>query len=236
MAIWFERACGPCGIPLALVYLELVVALSLLATILHFRSLKKTREELAAVQLYFLAFFILLLVAPIILTILTSNRPASLLSFFGWTFGQSGWGLAITAAGLPLTVLAGFIGSRDIPMQSMYPLAKAACADIWTFARYEISYIILYYLPWEFLFRGVLFLPLVPAIGLIPALAIETTVSTLFHIGHPNTEVFASVGAGLAFGAIACITGSFFYTFILHAATGVATDTFLFLHRRPAKP
>jgi membrane protease YdiL (CAAX protease family) len=144
--------------------------------------------------------------------------------------------LALTAVGLPLTILAGFIGSRDPALQKMYPFAKAACADGRTFAGYELSYLILYYLPWESVFRGVLFLPFVPAVGLVPALAVQTAVSTLLHIGHPDSEVFAAAGAGLAFGLVAYFTGSFFYPLVLHAATGIATDTFLFLRRRQWKP
>ncbi len=137
----------------------------------------------------------------------------------------------LTAAGLPFALLAGFIGSRDPEMRKMYPFAKAACADRRTFAGYELSYLVLYYLPWESVFRGVLFLPLVPAVGLLPALAVQTIVSTLLHIGHPDSEVFGAAGAGLAFGLVADFTGSFFYPLILHAATGIATDTFLFLRR-----
>ena len=132
--------------------------------------------------------------------------------------------------------LAGFIGSRNPEMQKIYPFAKAVCAGARTFAGYELSYLFLYYLPWEFVFRGVLFLPLVPAIGLIPALAVQTAISTLLHIGHPDTEVFAAAGAGLIFGALAWATGSFFYPLILHAATGIATDTFLYLRRRRGSP
>jgi membrane protease YdiL (CAAX protease family) len=121
-------------------------------------------------------------------------------------------------------------------MQKMYPFAKAAGGSVRIFVGYELSYLFLYYLPWEFVFRGVLFLPLVPAVGLVPALAIQTVISTLLHIGHPDTEIFAAAGAGLVFGAIAYATGSFLYTFILHAATGIATDTFLFLRRRRGNP
>jgi len=236
MAGWLERAAGPGGTPVALVYLELLLALTLLVTILHFRGLRKTREELAAVRLYFLAFFVLLLAVPCVMTVLLSAGPRQALAFFGWTFGRAGLGFALTAAGLPLAVLAGFIGSRDPQMKKMYPFAKAACADARTFAGYELSYLLLYYLPWEFAFRGVLFLPLVPAVGLIPALAIQTTISTLLHFGHPDKEVLAAVGAGLAFGLLAYFTGSFFYPLVLHAATGIATDTFLFLRRRREKP
>ncbi|MGZ5424289.1 MAG: CPBP family glutamic-type intramembrane protease, partial [Candidatus Aminicenantales bacterium] len=136
--------------------------------------------------------------------------------------------------GLPLAILAGFIGSRDPALQKMYPFAKTACADRRMFAGYELSYVVLYYLPWESVFRGVLFLPLVPAIGLIPALAVQTVISTLLHIGHPDSEILAAAGAGLAFGLIAFFTGSFVYPLILHASAGVSTDTFLFLRSRKA--
>lgn len=236
MAAWLERAAGPGGLPLALVYLELVLALTFLTTGLHFRALRKTRDELTAVRRYFLAFFVLLLAVPCSIVLLASSGPWATLASFGWTFGRAGRGSALAAIGLPVAILAGFIGSRDPEMRKMYPLAKAACAGARTFVGYELSYLFLYYLPWEFVFRGVLFLPLVPAIGLVPALAVQTAISTLLHIGHPDTEVFAAAGAGLVFGVIAYATGSFLYTFILHAATGIATDTFLYLGRRRGSP
>jgi membrane protease YdiL (CAAX protease family) len=232
---WLEKAAGP-SVPLALICVELALALTLLASVLHFRSLRKTRDELAAVRLYFLFFFVLLLLAPCLLVFLTSADPASTLGSFGATFGRAGRGFALTAIGLPLALLAGFIGSRDPEMKKMYPFAKAACAGARTFAGYELSYFVLYYLPWEFVFRGALFLPLIPAIGLIPALAVQTTISTLLHIGHPDTEIFAAAGAGIVFGLIAWTTGSFLYTLVLHAATGIATDTFLFLRRGQGNP
>jgi membrane protease YdiL (CAAX protease family) len=236
VAGWLERAAGAGGPSLALIYLELILALTLLASVLHFRSLRKKRDELKAVRAYFLAFFSLLLALPCVLIILTSGRPLDTLSSFGWTLGRTGLGSALILAGLPLAVLAGFIGSRDPAMQKMYPFAKAACAGARTFAGYELSYFVLYYLPWEFVFRGALFLPLIPAIGLIPALAVQTTISTLLHIGHPDTEIFAAAGAGIVFGLIAWTTGSFLYTLVLHAATGIATDTFLFLRRGQGNP
>lgn len=236
MATWLERAAGPGGLPLALIYLELILALTLLTTGLHFRSLRKKRDELAAVRQYFLAFFVLLLAVPCFLVFLTSSGPWAALASFGWTFGRNSLGFSLAGAGLPLAVLAGFIGSRDPEMTKMYPFAKAACGSVRTFVGYELSYLFLYYLPWEFVFRGVLFLPLVPAVGLIPALAVQTVISTLLHIGHPDTEVFAAAGAGLVFGVIAYATGSFFTTFVLHAATGIATDTFLFLRRGQRNP
>jgi hypothetical protein len=218
---------------MALIYLELALALTLLATVLHFRSLRKTRSESAAVRLYFVAFFILLLAVPLAVTVLSAARPREALASFGWTFGRAGLGVALTLASLPLTILAARSGSKDPAMQKMYPLAKAACADSRAFVRYELSYLFLYYLPWESVFRGLIFLPLVPVVGLVPALALQTAVSTLLHVGHPKKEILAAAVAGPGFGLVAYFTGSFFYTLFLHAAAGIATDTFLFRRRHP---
>jgi membrane protease YdiL (CAAX protease family) len=236
VAGWLEQAAGPGGPAPALVWLEIAVALALLGTVLHFRRLRATRRDLGAVRLYFLAFFTLLLVLPCLIVALAADKPLATLASFGWTFGRAGLGWALTLAGLPLAVLAGYMGSRDPGLARTYPFAKEACATPRTFAGYELSYAILYYLPWESVFRGALFLPLVPAIGLVPALALQTALSTLLHIGHPDSEVFAAAGAGLAFGLIAFFTGSFLYTFVLHASTGIATDTFLCLRRRRSEP
>jgi len=233
---WLERAAGPGGPALALCALELVLALTLLATVLHFRRLREGRDELKAVRVYFLAFFLLLLALPCLIILLAADRPLETLAACGWTFGRAGLGATLALAGLPLAVLAGFIGSRDPSMRKMYPFAKAACGGPRTFAGYELSYFAFYYLPWESVFRGLLFLPLVPAIGLVPALALQTIISTLLHIGHPDPEVFAAAGAGLVFGLVAYVTGSFFYPLVLHAATGIATDTFLFVRRRKGSP
>jgi membrane protease YdiL (CAAX protease family) len=236
MAAWIESAFGAAGRTTGLVYLELALAFALLATVLHFRRRRGTRDELKAVLAYFASFFALVLAAPVLIVVLTAARPAPALSTFGWTFGRAGLGALLTLGGLPLVVLAAWAGSRDPAMQTMYPLAKAACDGPGRFAGYELAYLGLYYLPWESAFRGALFLPLVPAIGLVPALAIQTGISTLLHIGHPEAEIFAAAGAGLAFGLIAYATGSFFYPLVLHAATGIATDTFLFARRRRRLP
>lgn len=224
MAGWLER----------LVYAEVLAGLILIATVFHFRRAKGTDRETPAVRRYFLAFFTLLLALPGLTVVLTAARPGATLASFGWTFGKAGLGAVLAAAGLPLAVLAGANASRDPSMRDMYPLDKAACAEARAFVRYELAYLVLYYLPWEFVFRGVLFLPLVPVLGLVPALAGQTTLSTLLHLGHPGKEILAAAGAGIAFGLIAYLTGSFLYPLVLHAATGVATDTFLFVRGRRA--
>lgn len=236
MAAWLERALGPAGPSLALVYAELSFAFVLLATWLHFRRARGTAGETRAVGRYFLSFFCLVLVLPVALVLLTAGRPLMALAESGWTFGRWGLGLMLTLAGLPVAVLAGRVGSQDPAMQRMYPFAKAACAGPGAFAAYELAYVGFYYVPWESAFRGILFLPLVPVIGLVPALAVQTVVSTLLHLGHPSSEIAAAAGVGVVFGLLAYFTGSFLYPLVLHASAGISTDTFLFLRRREGQP
>ncbi len=231
MELWLEQAAGS-GLATALITVEVSLALTLLATVLHFRRLRRVRRDLEAVLLYFVFFFALLFAIPCLITALAAPQPAVLLSSFGLTLGRTRLGLLILAAGIPVAIVSGLIGSRDPEMQRLYPFSKKACANLATFLLYESSYFIFYYLAWEFAFRGLLFFSFIPAIGLLPALAVQTIVSTLYHIGHPDSEVFAAFGAGFAFGLIAYATHSILYTTVLHAAAGISTDTFLYFRTR----
>ncbi|MBN2346645.1 MAG: CPBP family intramembrane metalloprotease [Candidatus Aminicenantes bacterium] len=210
-----------------LLYPYLVVAFALMVTVLHHRALRRGRPELRAVLLYFLAFALLFLALPLLIVYLCAGDAAAFLRAAGLAPGRVGRGLALTAAALPFCLLAAFVGSRHPGMRAQYPLAKEACRVPAVFIVYEAAYLFLYYLPWEFLYRGLLFLALVPVLGLLPALALQTVVSTLHHAGHPDVEIWAAGGAGLVFGMVAWVTASFLYTAIIHAVAGIATDTLL---------
>lgn len=217
-------------------YLYLALAFPFMMTVFHFRTLLGKRGDYRAIMLYFAAFFTAFLALPVLIVLVAAPGPRDFLWFVGLTPGHIGTGLLLVALTVPVTLAVGFIGSRDPAMQALYPFSKEACAGPWKFVRYEIAYLILYYMPWEFVFRGLLFFPLVPLIGLIPALALQTVISTLYHFGHPPTEIFAAVGAGFIFGLVAYATGSIFYTALIHAEVGIATDAFLYFRRsRPER-
>ncbi len=209
-------------------YVYLALAFALMITVLNYRTFLKKRGDFRSVLLYFAAFFLAFMAVPVSIIVVLSPAPLDFLHSVGLTLGRSGRGLLITAASAPLALLAAFIGSHDPVMKEQYPFSKEACASTKKFILYEACYLVLYYLPWEFLFRGVLFFPLVPAIGLVPALGLQTIVSTLYHFGHPDSEVYAALGSGLVFGFIAHMTGSFIYTVVIHAMAGIANDYFLY--------
>lgn len=195
----------------------------------------RTGRDLPAYLLYFAAFFFFFCLAPCVLIIFVRGETSGSLASIGLGLGNIGRGLPLTAVGVPVAILAGLIGSRDPALRDFYPFSKEALRSRRSFLSFELAYVLFYYTAWEFLYRGILFFPLIPAIGLVPALAVETLLSTLYHIGHPPAEILAAVGAGVIFGLVAFWTGSFFYTVLLHAAVGVSTDTSIYLRTRRAK-
>jgi len=224
MAISVETAAWP-GILLAWE----AVALTLLQTVFgRKRFLRISRDDLQAARRYFLSVFVLGLAVPLAAVFLLAAEPAEVLGGLGLRAGRWKLGLILSAAALPVGWILGKIGSSDPVMRAFYPFSKKAMADQPTFFGYEASYFLFYYTAWEFVFRGVLFFPLAASTGLLPALAVSTAASTLFHIGHPETEIFAALGGGFIFGLIAWQTGSFLYLIFIHAALGIMTDAHLF--------
>jgi membrane protease YdiL (CAAX protease family) len=220
----------------AIVLAYLCLAYAVVLGFFHPLHRRKVAGDFKAYLLYFAAFFFFFFLMPCLLLIFIRGETLGSLEAIGLGWGNLGRGLPLTAVGVPVAILAGWVGSRDPALGNFYPFSREALRSGRSFAAYELAYVLLYYTAWEFLYRGILFFPMIPAIGLVPALAVETLLSTLYHIGHPRSEILAAAGAGVIFGLIAYWTGSFFYTALLHAAVGVSTDTFLFqrFHRGKA--
>lgn len=222
----------------AVLYVYLSAAFALMISVFHHRRLLKKSGDYRATLRYFALFFVMFFALPVLIILLASAEPGAFLASRGLTFGRSRKGFLFMGSSVPVALIAAFIGSRNPVMEAQYPFSKEACSNPKRFVFYEICYLVLYYLPWEFLYRGVLFFPLIPAIGLVPALAVQTLISTLHHFGHPDSEIFAALGAGFIFGLIAYATGSFLYTVFIHALVGIGNDTFLYLRypRRRQRP
>jgi uncharacterized protein len=112
-------------------------------------------------------------------------------------------------------------------IQSEYPMARLLLKDTRLFIPYELAYILLYYLAWEFFFRGFLLFGLAKDFGATNAILIQTISSCLIHLGKPESETLGSIAVGIVFGIIAIRTQSFIYVWILHFSIGVLTDFFV---------
>jgi membrane protease YdiL (CAAX protease family) len=217
-------------------YAYLALAFTLLLTVFSRRRLSVGHDEFKATLLYFAFFFLLLFALPLSVLLLADRAAPDFLAGIGLRIGNWRLGLLLVAAALPLAWLGSLVGGRDRRLSEFYPMARSACRGGKRLALYESAYFFLYYLPWEFVFRGLLFFPLVATVGLLPALAVQTMLSTLYHIGHPDSEIAASLAAGFLFGLIAFHTRSILYTTAIHGLFGMATDVASCLRRRRPRP
>jgi membrane protease YdiL (CAAX protease family) len=208
---------------------------ALISSFFHYRNLlKKHRDDFGAFIRYFVYFFVLLFAIPFVFILFFFAQPFDILKSFGLQLGNSNLGGLIILIGIPLTVVLTYISTKDPALKEQYPFSKGACQNPKKFILYELSYLIFYYIAWEFTFRGVLLFTLIGLMGenstgIIAAIMIQSIIATVYHLGHPHIEIFGALLGSVIFGIIAYSTHSILYTIFLHALIGILNDTFIYL-------
>lgn len=179
-------------------------------------------------------------VLPLALSLVTRG---SFTRSYGLRLGDVRAGAATAAVLLVLMAAAIFIASRTNTFSHHYPLARHGAYTLrfgdrqavsrGLFALYEAGYF-LYFLAWEFFFRGWILNGLLPRFGR-GAIAIQMVLFALMHLGKPELEALGSIVAGIALGILALRTRSFWYGAFLHGALAVFMDIlvawrYLFAH------
>ncbi|MGA2381660.1 MAG: CPBP family intramembrane glutamic endopeptidase [Spirochaetia bacterium] len=216
--------------PYASLFCCIGVAFVLLSSVLNVHSLKRNAvHDYGPVMLYFASFFVLMFLFPMALVLVEGPR----VGMYPWTLGMrlGDWrtGLTFVVVTLPLLALSLALGSKDPELRRAYPFSKEALERPGRFALYEFAYVAFYYLGWEFAFRGVMLFGLLAFLphtipGIAVAIMVQTFLSTIYHIGHPHSEVFGAFILGLAAGAATVVTGSILYGLFYHALAGVLND------------
>lgn len=228
--------------PYVALFSILAVAFTFLSTFLSHRRLKKRfASDLPALLLYFAFFFLLLFLVPLVF-LLAAGGPAGLTpAALGLRLGNWKLGLLCCAVAVPLVLITLSNSARDPVIRAWYPFSKDATLGPGRFVLYEAAYVLLYYLAWDFVFRGLVQFSLVHLLphglgGTIVAIMAQTLLSTLYHLGHPDAEIWGAFAVGIIFGIITAMTGSFLYAFVIHAVIGVANDVYITrLNRRGAR-
>lgn len=140
-----------------------------------------------------------------------------------WKFGLKA-ALVLYLLFLPFLVMVSF----EATFQAKYPLFDDASRSWLHFLLYEGSYAV-YFIGWEFIFRGFLLFGLKPAIGFY-AVFVQTIPFAILHFGKPQLETLAAVFAGILLGYVALRARSFWYCWLLHAAVAVTNDVLAILH------
>ncbi|MCK5035077.1 MAG: CPBP family intramembrane metalloprotease [Candidatus Sabulitectum sp.] len=181
--------------------------------------------DVYAYLLEYLSFFLLMLLAPLLIA-MVSGRSSVLHSLFSFRGQRKNllWALFAIAV---IVVPSAYHASTLPSVQAEYPLPGSLMQDQQPLIAYFLGLFFLYYLPWEFFFRGFLLFGLKEKYGTMPAILIQTISSCLVHIGKPTPEIIGSIPFGIIFGIIAIRTKNIWIVVLLHAALGIFTDLFI---------
>jgi membrane protease YdiL (CAAX protease family) len=210
------------------------IGFAIISSFFHYRNLlKKQPDDFKAIIQYFLSFFVLLFAIPFVFILLSFPQPLETIRGLGLQFGDYKLGMVIILIGIPITAVLVYISTKDPAIKDQYPFSKKACENPRKFVLYEISYLIFYYLAWEFTFRGVFLFMLIELMGesstgIIVAILIQTIIATVFHLGHPHIEIIGAFFGSIIFGIIAFATQSILFTIFLHALIGILNDTVIY--------
>lgn len=147
---------------------------------------------------------------------------------FGLRRGDQIWGFkAVFVLFLPV---AGFMvltlltdGARLPTFHSFYPQIPGVSASPWLFLL-NISVMFIYYLGFEFFYRGFMLFGLRDKFGPVAAILIQTIPSVIIHFNKPDGELFSSIAGEILFGMLALKTGSIYYGLLIHFLLGVSIE------------
>jgi membrane protease YdiL (CAAX protease family) len=180
-----------------------------------------TRSPLAP-NTHFAVAALLLGVLPVLVAMMFGLSPRAL----GLGIGDWRAGLKWVGFGVPVAILAGWVGAGTPGVQLVYPLDGELTRAPGVFVPHAL-FQFLYFAAWEVLFRGVLLFGLRDRFGDQPANLLQTALSVLAHFGRPFNETLSAIPAGLIFGWIDLRLRSVWYITVVHWIVGVSLDWFI---------
>ncbi len=168
---------------------------------------------------WFIASFLFYGLLPFTAVLLLRSEK---LSEYGLGLGDWRLGLKVSGFFFAVMIPLVLIFARTDAFSHTYPLDPDAVRSWSHFALYEPGYWI-YFIAWEFLFRGFLLFGLHKRMG-NHAIWVQLMPFVLMHTGKPEVEAFASIIAGIALCVLALRTRSFWYGALLHAAVAGSMD------------
>jgi membrane protease YdiL (CAAX protease family) len=149
---------------------------------------------------------------------------------FGLTAGDHHFGIKFVVMSVLVLPLPLYLTTSNPDFLQEYPLWKDVGTSIGNYFLW-ISLYLLYYIGWEFFFRGFMQFSLIDRIAPFYIIMMQTLPSTLIHIGKPEGETIAAILGGIIFGAVALRTRSILYPLLVHWYIGALTELFCFLHQ-----
>jgi uncharacterized protein len=168
--------------------------------------------------------------------------PVAILALgFRWRPAQMGIGLGdwrlasvIAAAYIPLVAIGTWFLSADPAFMEQYPHLRQAAFDWEVFFIYQALFL-LYWIGWEYLWRGFVLFGTAPAVGPVLAIVIQAMPFALLHASKPPAEAYLSILGGVLLGALVWRCRSFWIAVPIHAAQMMILDLWCTLRWRTAE-
>jgi membrane protease YdiL (CAAX protease family) len=161
---------------------------------------------------WFISYFVLFLLAPMLLIRFVHHGA---LRDYGLTVGDWRFGMRITVYTLTVMLPVLWFVSADPAFRSMYPHA-AVVRDHWNLLLLYETVFLLYFLGWEFVWRGYMLFGLAPFAGKGAAMLLQALPFVLLHFGKPPLETIGAIPAALLLAGLAFRTRSYFYGVLIH--------------------
>ncbi|MDH7514487.1 MAG: CPBP family intramembrane metalloprotease [Bacteroidota bacterium] len=172
--------------------------------------------------------FVLCFVVPFLLALIILHRkPRDI----GVCIGDWKFGLKFACAFLVFMIPILWVVSDSPVFQTVYPHAQIVKGDWRLFLAYEAGFIF-YFIGWEYLWRGFVLFGLEKHLGGGPSVLIQMLPFVILHSGKPVLETLGAVVAGIALGALALRTRSYWYGVLTHWSVMLTIDLFTTLRFR----
>lgn len=157
------------------------------------------------------------------------------LSDYGISLGELKRVRNLVLVFVPLSIWLTWVTGENIDYFGTYPYnpmilgGHSSIAEGHSFLLiYFTLYVLLYYVSWEFFFRGFLQIGTERSVGCFNAILIGTAFSTFAHLGpHAMVETIGAIGGGILWGFFVYRTRSILPSLLMHATLGIGLDFFL---------
>ena len=170
-------------------------------------------------------------IVPAIITLIL--MPQYALADYGLTYNSDTTMTSIVAILIlaALTMPLAFLSSKKPSHQLNYPQIREKNWTRSLVLKNSLGWSA-YLLGYEFLFRGILLFPLVDALGVWPAVAINTAMYSATHIPKGLDETIGAVFLGIVLCLITLLTGTLWVAIVVHI-TMALTNSFSSIYHNP---
>ena len=139
----------------------------------------------------------------------------------------------ILGLGTFVTVI-NFFNAKKPKSQSMYPQIRTKVWSKKLLIKYFTGWFF-YLLGYEFMFRGILFFPLVDTIGVWPAIAVNTAMYSATHIPKGQDETIGAAILGIVLCLLTLQTHTIWIALFVHVALAWTNSWFALYHNKEVK-